>query len=46
MSLSPVHAAVEASVGPRQGRDIGRVVRVNVGQGNLKTEFLLWLGTV
>ena len=38
MTLSPVDSAVEARVGPRQRRDVGRVIRVNVGQGNLKTE--------
>ena len=36
LSVSPVHPAVEASVGPSQGSDVGRVVRVNVGQRILK----------
>ena len=36
LSVSPVDPAVEASVGPSQGSDVGRVVRVNVGQRILK----------
>ena len=35
-SVSPVDPVVEASVGPSQGSDVGRVVRVNVGQRILK----------
>ena len=34
--VSPVDPAVEACVGPSQGSDVGRVVRVNVGQRILK----------
>ena len=36
LSVSPVYPTVEASVGPSQGSDVGRVVRVNVGQRILK----------